>query len=491
MLKIGFRLMMLSLIIFSFHMNAQDGKLTKKEFQPDTVSLIRNPGMGWTVYDDASDAVANAEDFWQKQDTVASKYATTLYIRWRWTDMEPEEGKYAWNNDDNFKKLVKGATDRGLKLAFRVYMASQDNEYESTPAFVFDAGAKYYMESGKPGKVRSPYPDDLIFREKFENFIKAFAAEFDDPSLVNYVDGYNIGWWGEGHNLQFLNRENSEETFAWIINLYGNQFKRVPLVITIDSQIGHDLELKYAIDGQGYAVRRDGYASFWMPESQKKLLQGIFPKAFVVAECCYWQDRTIESVNKIDQQYDWESWGDYYTQVVDEALDTHANYLDLREPVEAIRWAQEANEDVKRFMIKGGYRIYPTNVAFTPVVNESGNIRIDHSWKNLGVGVLPNNNKRWNHKYKLAFALVDKNNSVVKQWVENKVEVSDWIGEKEYSYSSEFKLEDVKKGKYSLAMSIIDTQQENGEPIKLAIANKIIINESWTLLGPVTIKAEK
>ena len=211
----------------------------------------------------------------------------------------------------------------------------------------------------------------------------------------------------------------------------------------------------------------------------------------MVAECCYWQDRTIESVNKIDQQYDWDSWGDYYTQVVDEALDTHANYLDLREPVEAIRWAQEANEDVKRFMIKGGYRIYPTNVAFTPVVNESGNIRIDHSWKNLGVGVLPNNNKRWNHKYKLAFALVDKNNSVVKQWVDNKVEVSDWIGEKEYSYSSEFKLEDVKKGKYSLAMSIIDTQQENGEPIKLAIANKIIINESWTLLGPVTIKAEK
>ena len=441
--------------------------------------------MGWTIYDDASDAVANAEELWQLQDTIATNYATTLYIRWRWTDMEPEEGKYAWQYDDNFKALVKGATDRGLKLAFRVYMASQDNEYESTPKYVFDAGAKYYMEKGKPGDVRSPYPDDSIFREKFETFVKAFAAEYDDPSLVNYVDGYNIGWWGEGYNLQFLDWKNQEETFAWIINLYGDSFKRVPLVITVDSQIGHDLELKYAINGQGYAVRRDGYASFWMPESQKKLLQSLFPQTFIVAECCYWQDRTIESVNKIDQRYDWDSWADYYTQVVDEALDTHANYLDLREPVEAIRWTREANAEVKRFMTKGGYRIYPTKVSFSLDINA---IKVEHSWRNLGCGVLPNNNRRWNYKYKLAFALLDNNEKVVKQWIDDTVEVSDWIGEKEYDYTSNFILEGVENGKYNLALSIINSEEENAESIKFALQNATIVNKHWTLLGLITIK---
>ena len=86
---------------------------------------------------------------------------------------------------------------------------------------------------------------------------------------------------------------------------------------------------------------------------------------------------------------------------------------------------------------------------------------------------------------------MDKNNNVVKQWNDDTIEVSDWIGEKEYSYTTDFKTEGVKKGKYQLAMSIIDTQQKNGEAIKLAIANGSNINESWTLLGPVTIKAKK
>ena len=492
MLKVKYllNLILLSLLTLSCVGNAHNTKMTVKEFEPDTISLIRNPGMGWTIYDDASDAVANAEDFWQQQDTIATNYATTLYIRWRWTDMEPEEGRYAWEYDENFKALVKGATDRGLKLAFRVYMASQDNEYESTPSYVFDAGAKSYIEQGKPGDVRSPYPDDPIFRKKFETFVKAFAAEYDDPSLVNYVDGYNIGWWGEGHNLQFLDRKNQEETFAWIINLYGNSFKRVPLVITVDSQIGHDMELKYAIDGQGYAVRRDGYASFWMPDNQKKLLQGLFPKTFIVAECCYWQDRTIESVNEIDQQYDWDSWADYYTQVVDEALQTHANFLDLREPVEAIRWTSEANEDVKRFMTKGGYRLYPTKVSFPSKAMNSEVIEIEHSWKNLGSGVLPNNNRRWDYKYKLAFALIDNNNKVVKQWVDKSVEVSDWIGDKEYDYTSNFTLEGVENGKYNLALSIINTEQEDAERINLAISKTNLVGENWTLVGPITITAK-
>lgn len=487
MLKIACSLILLTALSFSCTSNAQNSNITVREFAPDTISLIRNPGMGWTIYDDANDAVANATEFWQAQDTIATKYATTLYIRWRWTDMEPEEGKYAWQYDENFKALVKGATDRGLKLAFRVYMASQDNEYESTPNYVFDAGAKSYIEQGKPGDVRSPYPDDPIFREKFETFVKAFAAEYDDPSLVNYVDGYNIGWWGEGHNLQFLDRKNQEETFAWIINLYGDTFKRVPLVITVDSQIGHDLELKYAIDGQGYAVRRDGFASFWMPDSQKELIQELFPTTFVVAECCYWQDRTIESVNEIDQQYDWDSWSDYYTQVVDEALATHANYLDLREPVEAIRWTREANDDVKRFMTKGGYRIFPSKIAYPSKIKESDAITIEHSWRNLGSGVLPNNNARWNHKYKLTFALIDKNDVVVKQWVDDSVETSDWVGEKEYNYTSTFVLDDVENGKYKLVLSIINSEQKEEEPIKLAISKSNIINEKWTLVGPLEV----
>ena len=36
----------------------------KVELQEDTVSLLRNPCMGWGVYDDANDEVQNANIYW-------------------------------------------------------------------------------------------------------------------------------------------------------------------------------------------------------------------------------------------------------------------------------------------------------------------------------------------------------------------------------------------------------------------------------------------
>ncbi|MEN8117105.1 MAG: hypothetical protein ABFS16_09010 [Bacteroidota bacterium] len=97
---------LLIVLIISACNNSKHINLTTVTFQPDTTSLIRNPGMGWTIYDDAGKLVADADEYWEQQDTIARKYATTLYIRWRWSDMETEEGTYAWEYDDNFNKLA-------------------------------------------------------------------------------------------------------------------------------------------------------------------------------------------------------------------------------------------------------------------------------------------------------------------------------------------------------------------------------------------------
>lgn len=102
-------------------------------FDPDLTSLIRNPASGWTLYDDANDYVSNAKTYWSQQDAAAEKYASIFYWRSRWSELEPEEGKYAWEHDENFKALIQGALDRGLKLAFRVYVDGQDNIYNGTP----------------------------------------------------------------------------------------------------------------------------------------------------------------------------------------------------------------------------------------------------------------------------------------------------------------------------------------------------------------------
>lgn len=63
--------------------------------EKDNKRLLRNPCMGWGLYDDAADEVQEAGKYWKCQSEAATSYASFFYVRWRWADMEPEEGKYA------------------------------------------------------------------------------------------------------------------------------------------------------------------------------------------------------------------------------------------------------------------------------------------------------------------------------------------------------------------------------------------------------------
>ena len=190
-------------------------------FEPDLNTLIRNPASGWTLYDDANDYVAQANTYWNQQGAAAEKYTSIFYWRSRWSELEPEEGKYAWEHDENFKALIQGALDRGLKLAFRVYIDGQDNIHNGTPDFVREAGAKGYAvhklwDPANKNNNWTPYADDPVFQEKFGNFIRAFAKEFDNPEQVDFIDAYNLGWWGEGHHVQYLNNNNKFKVYQWI-----------------------------------------------------------------------------------------------------------------------------------------------------------------------------------------------------------------------------------------------------------------------------------
>ena len=177
-------------------------------FKPDTVRVLRNPLCGWVMYVGRGwDA-----DFWQKEGYDAmsvgdstvrvSDYANTCYIRTSWSSMEPEEGKYFWlDPSSKLNRLLKSATDRGMKLAFRIVVDSRD-QGQNTPLYVKEAGAKGFQDPGNP-KNWSPYPDDPVFQEKYAKFLKALATEFNDPDKVDFIDAFGLGKWGEAHGLVY------------------------------------------------------------------------------------------------------------------------------------------------------------------------------------------------------------------------------------------------------------------------------------------------
>ena len=154
-------------------------------------------------------------------------YAHTLYIRASWTDFNPQEDVYGWKIDSNLRAYIEGAYLRNMRLAFRVVVDSRDKRTEFTPQFVKDAGAKGFMNKGK----WSPYSDDPVFQKYYTKFVKALAKDFNDPSKVEFIDGFGLGKWGEYHTMIYSTGDDTPKkaVFDWVTDIYSQAFDKVPV----------------------------------------------------------------------------------------------------------------------------------------------------------------------------------------------------------------------------------------------------------------------
>lgn len=459
------------------------------DLQQDRTGLLRNPCMGWGIYDDAVKEVANAEEYWNAQNDAAVNYASFFYVRWRWSEMEPEEGKYAWLYDENYKKLIQGALDRGLKLCFRIYDNAQDNIKQATPEYVKEAGAKGYNVVGQGGtELWTPYADDPVFQEKYAKFIAAFAKEYDNPDIVDFVDGYSLGWWGEGSHVQYLDPSKQIETFNWFTDMYASNFKNILVVLPYNSEIGFEVEKEIAVDKKGYGLRRDGLGSMYFTDADENVANEMYGKVLMVGECAYWGGYT-DSYKPFenDTKYSLKSWRDVYEISLEHAINFHFNTLDLRTVTETKGWTGIASDLVRKFILNGGYRLYPTYVVMPYEAKQNSTVSISHSWRNTGNGYLPNNMKNWNYKYKPAFALFDKNGELVKSWIDEKAEPSEWLSNQRKNYTYEVSLEGISTGKYQWAVAIVDKTKDNKPGINIAVKDKEQKN-GWVLISDMTIK---
>lgn len=454
----------------------------------DHTRIIRNPAMGWVLYIDAFSmfeiqAFPDAEEYWEMQDENV-EMASIFYLRVPWSIMEPQEGKYAWQADENYRRTIQMALERGLKLAFRVYVDSRDAFMQATPQYVFDAGAKGYANHEHREDYLTPHLYDPVFQEKLENFVKAFAAEYDDPTRVDYIDAQGLGFWGEMHSIGPMRNAQKKEIFEWITNLYSDCFKHVLL----GQQYGQNSFKKayqdWALREKGYVIRRDSFGSpIWLKKSQKKQILEHWPRVPVFAENCYHGFKWREEWYQGDG---FPTLHSMMQRVIEDAEELHANTLDLRYPQDASLWTETAPELVRYFALHCGYRFALTEIEYPSTVKIDELTTVKHVWRNDGFGMLPNNNSNWNYKYKLSFALLDQVTGDVEHQIIATAEPSEWVGKQVYQYETELLFKNVHPGKYDFAVGIVNRNNDDKPEIELAIKGEQT-REGWHLLKPITV----
>ncbi|WP_215225016.1 hypothetical protein [Echinicola shivajiensis] len=492
------QLIIVALLAVACTARKSGGSSMNIEMEPDTTSVLKNPAMGWVMYNEGWELYSyyqenfdhlNVDSFWKQMDEVnAHEVSNILYIRAIWSAFEPEEGEYAWEHDPDFIKLIEGAKERNLKLAFRVFHHSGSQVQQATPDYVFEAGAQYEVSkkgSNKRG-FKNPYYDDPVFMQKFNTFVAALAAEFDDPEVTDFVDGYGAGLWGEGHNLLLIDKNKKGEVIDRITGIYESHFKNILTVYNLSSA-----DWKYAgplvFENKHFLPRRDGLGSYWFAQKSRDRVDNyFFPKYPLMAEGCYWlnsktQD-TTGTAYKTDKQFEFHSWREALSFGMEDALNHHANIYDLRVPLQAKFWIKQAPDAVQKFITHGGYRLYPNEVN---IRQTSDSLIVESSWENLGVGVLPNHHPNWNGKYKLAWGLKHKESAEVTAMViEGSANPGDWIKGEHYLYITEIKIpQNVKSEDYFLVTAIVNERNNQAE-IELALKEKP--KDKWYKISSLT-----
>jgi hypothetical protein len=340
-----------------------EAELVRREFR-EVDTLFPNPGQGWMSQ--------------QRSPRSEPRFpCSVVYIRFNWTDAEPEEGRFNWKVIDD---VIAAWKPRGAAVSMRVMTCNaHSGGYYTSPKWLFDEGCRSfeYVAGGDDptsGGKRIPRlePDyaDPIYLEKHGAFLNALGKRYDGHPNVEFLDIGSYGLWGEWHTKHPAPVAVRKQ----IVDLYLGAFRKTPLVFMSD-----DAEvLNYAL-AHGTGFRRDGVGSPWHEENWigSKKYAGVAGMA--------------ETWKRAPVVFEW--FGDYaYLKSRQWSFDAAVNFM-LSNHVTLIndnfgRVPPEAMPQLEKLARLAGARFVLRGLAHGKTVERGATLNIQMKWANVGVGRL-------------------------------------------------------------------------------------------------------
>jgi hypothetical protein len=256
-----------------------------------------------------------------------------LYIRPTWREVQPRRGRLEF--PEYWKQTFDLAKQLGKRVGFRIQMRAPDYAEEALPDFVLEKVPMVKLigewrrgggsvRGRKPG-FEEPRYDHPFFQEAFDELNGLLAAELNGNPLIEYMDTFMYGFWGEGHTWPFTNNPfpdyaTAERTWMQMMEVQLKHWTKTPLVTNTQpdfSLVGNSEMLDRTIRTHNW-LRTD---TIFIENTQIESISNRPPWIAGVLECAM-SDGSAQSLNSVD--------GVPYTdQVIAHVMDVGANYWSL------------------------------------------------------------------------------------------------------------------------------------------------------------------
>ncbi len=205
-----------------------------------TTEKVPNFGMGMVTYicDEVGPPKVSGETLYESIDKLARlPLGDKLYIRVDWRDIQKRPGKLEF--PEHWKITFDLAKKYNKRVGIRVQLMSPVIEGHSVPDFLVDKIPFVKLgttaEIGIPGKVHSaPRYDHPAFMRAFKELDDLLSSEYNGNDLVEYIDTYMYGFWGEGHTWPFTGNPfpdylTAEKTSIEMFEHQASNWNKTPL----------------------------------------------------------------------------------------------------------------------------------------------------------------------------------------------------------------------------------------------------------------------
>ncbi|WP_435021493.1 DUF4832 domain-containing protein [Tundrisphaera sp. TA3] len=402
---------------------------------------LDNPLKGWCPYADAG--------------PIRQPYSMVfLYAPWK--DLEPEEGRYAFDRWE--RRSWSAPRAAGKHVVLRVYI-DYPSRPSGLPGWLKEKGVKLTPYADHGGGL-SPDYDDPRMVAAMERLIEAMGRRYDGDPRVAFIQLGLLGFWGEWHTWPKGKLYASKETERRVIDAYRRAFPHKILMA------------RYARDAAGDQPWLGFHDDMFPDDTDNGHDWSFLAGLRKSGRMDNWQRAAIGGEMEPHRAKKW--LGEGYEHTVEMVERSHFTWVGPYAPALDASRSPEFLGRSEALVRRMGYQFRLDEVRHPATVAPGGSLTVAIRGENQGVAP-------FYYPWPVELALINAAGKVAGRWP-LRCDVRSW---RPGPFQVDGGVEaNSPPGRYRLALGIIDPW--TGRPA-IAFANDLPRHEGWTVISEVSV----